>query len=170
LPAAATEVDVLIAGAGPAGCAAAISLAQFAPDLRVALVDGAPAAAARIGETVPPPIRPMLEHVGLWDRFAADVALRLVQHTERVGRRRPRQQRVHLPSAPGRLAARPSALRRHDGCGGAHAHRLLCSRQRRGSCCHGAGVARHPAGRLAGDRPFCDRCDRPQCGARRRDR
>jgi len=69
---AAVDVDVLIAGAGPAGCAAAISLAQFAPDLRVCLVDGASADAARIGETVPPPIRPMLEHLGLWDRFDAD--------------------------------------------------------------------------------------------------
>ena len=66
------EADVLIAGAGPAGCAAAISFAQFAPDLRVALIDGTPADAPRIGETVPPPIRPMLEHLGLWDRFAAD--------------------------------------------------------------------------------------------------
>jgi flavin-dependent dehydrogenase len=67
-----TEVDVLVAGAGPAGCAAAISLAQFAPDLRVGLVDGGSADAARIGETVPPPIKPMLEHLGLWDRFDAD--------------------------------------------------------------------------------------------------
>jgi len=67
-----TEVDVLIAGAGPAGCAAAISLAQFAPDLRVCLVDGAAAEAPRMGETVPPPIRPMLEHLGLWASFEAD--------------------------------------------------------------------------------------------------
>lgn len=72
MPAETTEVDVLVAGAGPAGCAAAISLAQFAPDLRVCLVDGATADAARIGETVPPPIKPMLEHLALWDRFAVD--------------------------------------------------------------------------------------------------
>jgi 2-polyprenyl-6-methoxyphenol hydroxylase-like FAD-dependent oxidoreductase len=72
LPDTPTEVDVLIAGAGPAGCAAAISLAQFAPDLRVGLVDGASAEAPRIGETVPPPVKPMLEHLGLWDRFDAD--------------------------------------------------------------------------------------------------
>jgi flavin-dependent dehydrogenase len=67
-----TDVDVLIAGAGPAGCAAAISLAQFSPSLRVCLVDGAPADAPHIGETVPPPIKPMLEHLALWDRFEVD--------------------------------------------------------------------------------------------------
>jgi 2-polyprenyl-6-methoxyphenol hydroxylase-like FAD-dependent oxidoreductase len=67
-----TEVDVLIAGAGPAGCAAAISLAQFAPDLRVCLVDRADAHAPHIGETVPPAIKPMLDHLGLWSRFGAD--------------------------------------------------------------------------------------------------
>jgi 2-polyprenyl-6-methoxyphenol hydroxylase-like FAD-dependent oxidoreductase len=66
-----TEVDILIAGAGPAGCAAAISLAQFAPALRVCLIDGG-ARAPRIGETVPPAIKPMLDHLGLWTRFLAD--------------------------------------------------------------------------------------------------
>jgi 2-polyprenyl-6-methoxyphenol hydroxylase-like FAD-dependent oxidoreductase len=67
-----TEVDVLIAGAGPAGCTAAISLAQFAPDLRVCLIDRADAYAPHIGETVPPAIKPMLDHLGLWARFDAD--------------------------------------------------------------------------------------------------
>jgi flavin-dependent dehydrogenase len=66
------DFDVLIAGAGPAGCAAAISLAQFAPSLRVCLVDGAQSHAAHIGETVPPAIKPMLDHLGLWPRFEAD--------------------------------------------------------------------------------------------------
>jgi len=36
------DFDVLIAGAGPAGCATALSLADFAPDLRVGLIDGGP--------------------------------------------------------------------------------------------------------------------------------
>lgn len=69
------EVDVLIAGAGPAGCAAAVSLAQFAPSLSVCLVDGADAGAPRIGETVAPPIEPILHHLALWDRFIADCHL-----------------------------------------------------------------------------------------------
>jgi len=66
------EVDVLIAGAGPAGCAAAVSIAKFAPLLRVCLVDGTDVDAPRIGETVPPPIEPILQHLALWDRFLAD--------------------------------------------------------------------------------------------------
>jgi len=67
-----TDFDVVIAGAGPAGCASAISLADFAPELRVCLVDGGAADGFRIGETVPPPIRPMLKHLGLFDRFMTD--------------------------------------------------------------------------------------------------
>jgi 2-polyprenyl-6-methoxyphenol hydroxylase-like FAD-dependent oxidoreductase len=63
--------DVLIAGAGPAGCATALSLANFAPNLRVGLVDGSAAGHARIGEAVPPPIRPVLVHLGVWDAFIA---------------------------------------------------------------------------------------------------
>ena len=64
--------DVLIAGAGPAGCAAAISLGDFAPKLRVGLIDASAPDTTRIGETVPPPIKPILAHLGLWESFAAD--------------------------------------------------------------------------------------------------
>jgi 2-polyprenyl-6-methoxyphenol hydroxylase-like FAD-dependent oxidoreductase len=62
--------DVLIAGAGPAGCAAALSLADFASELRVGLVDPVRSSEARIGETVPPQIRPLLAHLDVWDQFA----------------------------------------------------------------------------------------------------
>jgi len=62
--------DVLIAGAGPAGCATALSLATFAPELRVALVDASRSGEARIGETVPPQINPLLAHLGVWNDFA----------------------------------------------------------------------------------------------------
>jgi 2-polyprenyl-6-methoxyphenol hydroxylase-like FAD-dependent oxidoreductase len=65
------HLDVLIAGAGPAGCATALSLANFAPELRVGLVDASGPRAAHIGETVPPPIKPVLVHLGVWDVFAA---------------------------------------------------------------------------------------------------
>ncbi len=66
------DVDVFVAGAGPAGCATAISLAQFAPELRVALADAPLREALRIGETVPPPIRTVLRHLGVWERFESD--------------------------------------------------------------------------------------------------
>ena len=63
--------DVLVAGAGPAGCATALSLADFAPNLQVGLVDGSVARHAGIGEAVPPPIRLVLAHLGVWDAFIA---------------------------------------------------------------------------------------------------
>ena len=62
--------DVLIAGSGPAGCATALSLAAFAPELRVGLVDASGPGEARIGETVPPRINPVLVHLGVWEEFA----------------------------------------------------------------------------------------------------
>lgn len=66
------DFDVLIAGAGPAGCSTALSLAAFAPELRVALVDASGDPEVRIGETVPPRINPLLVHLGLGNEFACD--------------------------------------------------------------------------------------------------
>jgi flavin-dependent dehydrogenase len=65
------DFDVIVAGAGPAGCATVISLAGFAPNLRVALVGGTRPAGPCIGETVPPTIRPILRHLGLWEDFVS---------------------------------------------------------------------------------------------------
>ena len=63
----------LIAGAGPAGAATAISLADFAPSLRVCLVDAPATDALRVGETLPPQIKPILEHLeACGSAFAAD--------------------------------------------------------------------------------------------------
>ena len=62
----------MIAGAGPAGAATAISLADFAPELRVCIADAPSADRLRVGETVPPQIEPLLRHLGLWPAFAAD--------------------------------------------------------------------------------------------------
>jgi flavin-dependent dehydrogenase len=66
------EFDVLIAGAGPAGAATAISLADFAPELRVCIADLPAADGLRVGETVPPQIKPILEHLKVWPCFEAD--------------------------------------------------------------------------------------------------
>jgi flavin-dependent dehydrogenase len=66
------DFDVLIAGAGPAGSATAISLAAFAPALRVALIDAPTTETVPIGETLPPQIEPVLRHLDIWEAFVAD--------------------------------------------------------------------------------------------------
>ena len=66
------DLDVLIAGAGPAGCATAIMLAEIAPELRVCLIDAGPPLPPRIGETAPPALRPALQQLGVWGAFVAD--------------------------------------------------------------------------------------------------
>jgi 2-polyprenyl-6-methoxyphenol hydroxylase-like FAD-dependent oxidoreductase len=63
--------DVVIVGGGPGGCAAAISLRGFAPSLSVTLVEASRYDVPRIGETLPPPARPLLEHLGVWEAFCA---------------------------------------------------------------------------------------------------
>lgn len=66
------DFDVLIVGAGPAGCATALSLADFAPDLRIGIIDAGAAGKPGIGESVPPLIEPVLAHLGLRERFLRD--------------------------------------------------------------------------------------------------
>jgi flavin-dependent dehydrogenase len=65
------ECDVAIAGGGPAGCATALSLRAHAPSLRVVLVEASGYDSVRIGETLPPLARPLLEHLGVWEAFCA---------------------------------------------------------------------------------------------------
>jgi len=131
------DVDVFIAGAGPAGCATAISLGQFAPELRVGLADAPPRAELRVGETVPPPIRTVLRHLGVWERFERDGHCRsyrtlaawgsaelgsneLMLHPEQVGWRldRERFDVMMVEAAAERVAlrveARVSGLERDD--------------------------------------------------------
>jgi flavin-dependent dehydrogenase len=66
------DFDVVIAGAGPAGAATAISLADFAPELRVGIADAPATDGLRVGETVSPQVKPLLQHLGLWPAFEAD--------------------------------------------------------------------------------------------------
>jgi len=61
--------NVAVAGAGPAGCATAIALARLGVD-DVCLLDLAPAPhSPRLGETIPPEARLVLNELGIWDRF-----------------------------------------------------------------------------------------------------
>ena len=61
--------DVFIIGAGPAGTAAAISLRQIVPDARVCIADAGKTTSFRVGESVPPPIKPFLDHLGVATAF-----------------------------------------------------------------------------------------------------
>jgi flavin-dependent dehydrogenase len=62
-------VDVVVAGAGPAGAALALRLAER--DLRVALVEPAGFEAPRVGESLAPGIQPLLVELGVWSAFLA---------------------------------------------------------------------------------------------------
>lgn len=62
--------DVLIAGSGPAGAAAARTLASVAPQLRVAVVAADRQRRCR-GEVLSPLAQPVLRQLGLWPAFVA---------------------------------------------------------------------------------------------------
>src|SRR5690349_17192336 len=63
--------DVAIVGGGPAGSATAISLLTHAPSLSTILIEASNYNSFRIGETLPPLARAILEHLGVWEAFAA---------------------------------------------------------------------------------------------------
>ncbi|GJL75998.1 NAD(P)/FAD-dependent oxidoreductase [Nitrosomonas sp.] len=65
--------DVVIAGAGAAGCAAAIALLQQMPQLSVLLLerDNGTPPQFRIGETLPPQATVLLQQLGLLESFGA---------------------------------------------------------------------------------------------------
>ena len=66
------DYDVLIAGGGPAGCATAISLRDFAPELRVCAAEPGVRHPRFVGETLSPQALIFLKHLGLRDRFERD--------------------------------------------------------------------------------------------------
>ena len=66
-----SSFDVAIIGGGPGGSATALSLRAHAPSLSVVLIEASRYEALRIGETLPPPARSILEHLGVWEAFHA---------------------------------------------------------------------------------------------------
>jgi flavin-dependent dehydrogenase len=66
-----SSFDVGIVGGGPGGSATALSLKAHAPSLSVVLIEASHYGEFRIGETLPPPAAPILEHLGVWDTFRA---------------------------------------------------------------------------------------------------
>ncbi len=64
-------VDVVIIGAGPAGCAAALTLASYAPRLSVAVLEAGTLRTRKPGEILPAAAAPMLRTLGVWPAFEA---------------------------------------------------------------------------------------------------
>ena len=60
--------DVVVLGGGPAGCATALSLA-LRGIARILVVEASRYEGIRIGETIPPDTRLVLEQLGVWDDF-----------------------------------------------------------------------------------------------------
>lgn len=71
------QFDVLIIGGGPAGTSAAIMLARSG--FKVAILERSHYEDVRVGETLPPDVKPLLTELHLWDRFIDD------QHTSSPG-------------------------------------------------------------------------------------
>ena len=69
-PSGVREIDVVVFGGGPAGAAAARVLAERG--YSTVVVEQSDYGDARIGETLPPAIEPLLQRLGYWDRFVAD--------------------------------------------------------------------------------------------------
>jgi flavin-dependent dehydrogenase len=63
--------DVVVIGGGPAGAATALALARHDAGVRVAIAERSGYSAFRVGETLPPPARRLLERLGVWEGFPA---------------------------------------------------------------------------------------------------
>jgi flavin-dependent dehydrogenase len=64
------KFDAVVVGGGPAGSAFAITLA--AAGQSVAVLDRSTPPGSRSGDVLPPEVRPVLEQLGVWDRFRSD--------------------------------------------------------------------------------------------------
>jgi flavin-dependent dehydrogenase len=87
----APSCDVVILGSGPAGVAAALALKQVEPGVRVLLVEAEPHGAWRVGETLAPGTRQILEGLGCWEAVAQAGALESFQSIAAWGSDRPHE-------------------------------------------------------------------------------
>ncbi|WP_415919896.1 FAD-dependent oxidoreductase [Tateyamaria sp. SN6-1] len=71
------HVDVAIIGGGPAGTAAAITLRKR-PDISVAVLERGTYAAPKVGESLSPGARGLLQYLGLWETFETEQRLSLL--------------------------------------------------------------------------------------------
>ena len=70
MPPPSSSFDVAIIGGGPGGSATAISLRAHAPSLSVILIEASHYDGLRVGETLPPPARSILDHLHVWNEFS----------------------------------------------------------------------------------------------------
>ena len=63
------KFDVVILGSGPASSACALALRRHSPELSIMIVEGLPGSGPRVGETLPPITKGMLQHLGIFEAF-----------------------------------------------------------------------------------------------------
>jgi len=64
------QFDVAVLGGGPAGTATALALNRL--EHSVVVIEQSNYESVRLGETLPPGIRPLLAHLGVWEHFLAE--------------------------------------------------------------------------------------------------
>ncbi|HEX6037492.1 NAD(P)/FAD-dependent oxidoreductase, partial [Longimicrobium sp.] len=63
------ETSVAVVGAGPAGCAAALTLRRYLPEMPVVLVSAPAGGGPAAGETLSPGVLPLLDYLGIRAEF-----------------------------------------------------------------------------------------------------
>lgn len=71
----ARHYNVIIVGGGPAGAAAALTLLKRR-DLKVAVIEQSDYSEPRVGESLSPGVRALLEYLGVWEPFTKQQSLR----------------------------------------------------------------------------------------------